>query len=202
MIQSNCPILIEARDQAPAPSKDYAHLRVTTDEVLLTVIPINPRCLKFPISPKTLRLTFYEYLEDASSIQQKIEHYFPSYYDRVRLICKGHHDPLTILPHATLINILQYLDLEDIVSVAQVSGPLKDFCETDELWEVLYNQHLSASTMSDEMRALASDIGWKKFYFSRVINRKRTTKRFATAPPKSVPRTKSNLTREMKNLRL
>merc|ERR1739848_741053 len=135
--------------------------------------------LKHPhtITPKVLRVNFEEYNENIDDIQDKIAHYFPTCAERVRLICRGHHDPLTFLPEKILLDIASHLNLQDIDALSKVSLPLASFCDTDKAWENLYAKDFSATNMSDEMRVLADDIGWKKFYFSRVINTRRSTKR-------------------------
>lgn len=177
-------ILIDVAQQAPAPSKDYVHLKVDHNELVFTRIIINPRCMQFPVAPQTLRLSLEEFNEDCASIQTKIEHYFPQYVDRVRLICDGHHDSLTILPQSILINICKNLEPQDIVAeLSNVSKPLRDLCQSDKLWQALYDTHITdTANMSQEMRELAVDIGWKKFYFSRVINTRRGAKKIPKGP--------------------
>merc|ERR1712066_111322 len=181
------PILLEARTQAPAPSKDYIHFYVTPLEVVLTVIPINPACLKFTITPKTMRLTFEEFLLNVDSIKEKLNMYFPEYYEKVHLICRGHHDPFNALPKPAVIDILKKLKLEDILSAAKSSEVISQICEEDDLWEALYKQHLktTSTSMSDEMEAFAQDIGWKNLYFSRIIDTRRSMKKY-TSPIKQM----------------
>ena len=159
-------ILLDISQQAPAPSKDYVHLKLTETELVFTRIIINPRCMQYPVAPQTVRMSLEEYNEDCLGIQQKIEHYFPNYLDKVKLICDGHHDALTILPLDILINICKNLDPEDILGeLANVSKPLRDLCGEDDLWKALYNLNISETDkMSQEMKELAEDIGWKKFY--------------------------------------
>lgn len=178
--------LIDVAQQAPAPSKDYVHLKLTETELVFTRIMISPRCMQFPVAPQTIRLTLEEYNDDVFGIQSKIEHYFPNYLDKVKLICDGHTDALTILPLDILINICKNLDPEDIVGeLANVSKPLRDLCKEDDLWKALYDANITdTDKMSQEMKELASDIGWKKFYFSRVINTRRGAKK-VQAPSKT-----------------
>jgi len=135
--------------------------------------------MQFPVAPQTIRLTIEEYNDNVFNIQEKIQHYFPNYLDKVRLVCDGHVDALTILPLDILINICKNLDPEDIVGeLANVSKPLRDLCGEDELWKALYGFNITeVEKMSQEMKELAGDIGWKKFYFSRVINTRRGAKK-------------------------
>jgi hypothetical protein len=172
-------VLIDTAQQAPAPSKDYVHLKLTQELLTFTRIIINPRCMQFPVAPQTIRLTLEEYNENVYGIQEKIEYYFPNYLEKVQLICDGHTDALTILPLDILINICKNLAPEDIIGeLAKVSKPLRDLCKADDLWKALYDCNITdTEKMSQEMKDLAMDIGWEKFYFSRVINTRRGTKK-------------------------
>lgn len=172
-------VLIDIAQQAPAPSKDYCHLKLTEKLLTFTRIIINPRCMQFPVAPQTIRLTLEEYNENVYGIQEKIEHYFPNYLEKVQLICDGHTDALTILPLDILINICKNLAPEDIIgALANVSKPLRVLCKADDLWKALYDCNITdTGKMSQEMKDLAMDIGWEKFYFSRVINTRRGAKK-------------------------
>lgn len=171
------PLLIQASKQAPAPSKDYLHLQVSETEIKWTTVPVNARCLKYPIAPKTRSYSFQDYLEDINDIQQKIETLFPQENQRLSIIAKGHIDPLTTLPKDTLVKILGKLSLEDIDNVSQVSESLNKLCESNEVWELLYANHIGAANLSSEMKKIAGDMGWKKFYFSRTLDVRRAVRK-------------------------
>lgn len=176
------PVLLDVSRQAPSPSKDYVHLKVDTQWVTFTRVPITPMNLKFTIYPKVYKVNFEGYRTNTDDIQQKIEHFFPNCLDQVERITKGLYDPLTFLPEDILLNVTNFLNLEDIHALSHVSKELSSFCESDVLWEQLYYKTFCAKTgvVSEEMRQLADDIGWKKFYFSRVINTRRSTKKLQT----------------------
>jgi F-box protein 36 len=175
--QSNEIIRMTATRQAPPPSKDFIHLQVTEEHIKLTVVPVNPRCLKFAVTPKTNIYTFLDFLEDTHDINKKISELFPNSYDRVCLMAKGHIDPLTTLPNKTLIDIISNLNLEDVENLSQVSGPLSNICNSNQVWEILYEKHLGRNKLSSEMKSIANEMGWKKFYFSRKINTRRAAKK-------------------------
>ena len=93
------------------------------------------------------------------------------------MMAQGHLDPLTTLPTETLISIIGNLNLEDVENLANVSEPLSKICQSNPVWEKLYDNHLGTQNLSDEMKQIAEDMGWKKFYFSRKINTRRAAKK-------------------------
>jgi len=174
--------LLTATRQAPAPSKDILYLEVTPNLIKLTTVPINPRCLKFIIPPKTTEYSFQEFLDDSdpTNIHDKIKSLFPKEFDRIKIIAAGHNDILSILPEENLIKVIGSLSLEDVQTLENVSQPLKDLCQSNKFWELLYENHLGTGYLTKEMREIAGEMGWKKFYFSRKINTRRASKRAST----------------------
>ena len=43
-------------------------------------------------------------------------------------------------------------------------------CNSDDLWEVLYKDHMGADhEVGDELRSLAEAVGWKKLFFTNKL---------------------------------
>ncbi len=51
----------------------------------------------------------------------------------------------------------------------QPTRPLFQLCNSDELWEILYLDHMGAEHVGDELRSLAEAVGWKKLFFTNKL---------------------------------
>ena len=66
-----------------------------------------------------------------------------------------------------MIRICTMLDLQSISRLSQVNRHLRRLCTSDQLWNVLYSQHQGRP--SQEICAVANDIGWKAVFYSNKL---------------------------------
>lgn len=181
-------ILFEKTGQAPSPSKDFHQLLVTENQVILRTWRISIRKDQRYIPPSQRKVPLAEFDEDML-LQTDISRIFGE--DTLRLVhgivCK---DWLARLPKNIVIHIASFLDLVDIARLGSVCRSLHKVCSSDELWEKIFLSH--CDTITDETRALAQDVGWKKVFFTnklqlRVQMRRRKERHSAELRRKSTP---------------
>ncbi|XP_019634735.1 PREDICTED: F-box only protein 36-like [Branchiostoma belcheri] len=161
-------VLLEMADQAPAPSKDYCQLLITTKEVIWRWWRITlrkgdeRRCF-----PGEIRESHDDFLND-DRVQGDVRRVFgePTLEHALGL-CRGHVDFITRVPKPMLIFLVSYLELEDISQLAQTNKLFREICNSDELWEHVYERH--CENVTEEMRDLAKDVGWKSMFFTNKL---------------------------------
>ncbi|XP_017384568.1 F-box only protein 36 [Cebus imitator] len=95
--------------------------------------------------------------------------------DYVINLCKGKFDFLERLSDDLLLNIISYLDLEDIARLSQTSHRFAKLCMSDKLWEQIVQS--TCDTITPDMRALAADVGWRKVFFTNKLQLQRQLRR-------------------------
>ncbi|XP_040084119.1 F-box only protein 36 isoform X2 [Oryx dammah] len=133
--------LFEIVGQGPAPSKDYYQLLVTRFQVIFRWWKISLRSEYRSTKPGETKETHEDFLE------------------------KSH------LQDSLLLNIISYLDLEDIARLSQTSHRFAKLCMSDELWERIVRS--SCDHVTPDMRALAQDMGWRRMYFTNKLQLQR-----------------------------
>ncbi|EDO33681.1 predicted protein [Nematostella vectensis] len=158
-------IYLEKTAQAPSPSKDFHQLIVQDGEVLWRTWRISARKDQRYIPPSQRRVPWEDFDDDALT-QMDIHRVFGD--DTLRLVhslvCG---DWLVRLPSNTVVHIASYLDLIDVSRLGSVCKFLRKVCSSDELWEKIYRSH--CDTITDEIRELAKDVGWKKVFFTNRL---------------------------------
>ncbi|KAB0362915.1 hypothetical protein FD754_007071, partial [Muntiacus muntjak] len=91
--------------------------------------------------------------------------------DYVFNLCEGKFDFLERLSDNLLLNIISYLDLEDIARLSQTSRRFAKLCMSDELWEQIVRS--SCDHITPDMQALAQDMGWRQMYFTNKLQLQR-----------------------------
>ncbi|XP_031813745.1 F-box only protein 36 isoform X2 [Sarcophilus harrisii] len=86
-------------------------------------------------------------------------------------LCKGKYDFLERLSDPLLLRIISYLDLEDIARLSQTSHRFQKLCTSDKLWEQIVA--LTCDTVTQDMKSLAKDIGWRQLYFTNKLQLQR-----------------------------
>ncbi|XP_054840193.1 F-box only protein 36 [Eublepharis macularius] len=168
-------VLFEARGQAPAPSKDFCQLLVNRKDVVFRWWKISLRSEFREARPGELRESHDDFLDDPS-LQIRIAYIFgPGTLDHIFNLCRGKFDFLTRLPDTLLLRIMDYLDLEDVFRLAQVSNRFARLCNSDKLWEMIVRN--SSGTITEEMAALAREMGWKQFFFTNKLQLQRQLQR-------------------------
>uniref|UniRef100_A0AAA9SP70 F-box protein 36 n=1 Tax=Bos taurus TaxID=9913 RepID=A0AAA9SP70_BOVIN len=113
--------LFEIVGQGPAPSKDYYQLLVTRFQVIFRWWKISLRSEYRSTKPGETKETHEDFLEK-SHLQVQIALIFGSrILDYVFNLCEGKFDFLERLSDSLLLNIISYLDLEDIARLSQTS---------------------------------------------------------------------------------
>ena len=66
-----------------------------------------------------------------------------------------------------MIQIVSHLDLQSISQLSQVNQHMRKVCNSTKLWEILYVVHQGKP--SDEVVALAKELGWKDVFFMNKL---------------------------------
>ncbi|XP_041120491.1 F-box only protein 36-like [Polyodon spathula] len=163
----------ESNGQAPAPSKDFYQLVVTKKEVIWRFWKISLRsefrnthpgdCTKTCILIKKLLTCIATQI--ATVLGDNIVSYTLNLF-------QGKFDYLEHLPDALLLHVILYLDTEDVSQLSQTSRlPLHttsiSLCSSDALWERIVGN--SCDTITQEMRALSEEVGWKQIFFTNNL---------------------------------
>ncbi|XP_012497953.1 PREDICTED: F-box only protein 36 [Propithecus coquereli] len=163
--------LFEIVGQGPAPSKDYYQLLVTRSQVIFRWWKISLRSEYRSTKPGELKETHEDFLEN-SNLQVQIAIIFGArIVDYVFNLCEGKFDFLERLSDNLLLNIISYLDLEDIARLSQTSRRFAKLCMSDKLWEQIVQ--LACDTITPDMRALAEDMGWRQMFFTNKLQLQR-----------------------------
>ena len=85
----------------------------------------------------------------------------------MKQIAGGSWDVFITLPEELVILIVSHLDLQSIAQLSQVNEHMRDVCNSNELWEILYVIHQGQP--SSEISALAKELGWKKVFFMNKL---------------------------------
>ncbi|XP_059251462.1 F-box only protein 36 [Mustela nigripes] len=112
-----------------------------------------------------------EFLEN-SHLQVQIALIFGArILDYVFNLCEGKFDFLERLSDNLLLNIISYLDLEDIARLSQTSRRFAQLCTSDKLWEKIVKS--TCDIITPDMRALAEDVGWRQMFFTNKLQLQR-----------------------------
>ncbi|ELT97998.1 hypothetical protein CAPTEDRAFT_130358 [Capitella teleta] len=159
--------LFNCAEVAPAPSKDYCQVLVTKDQVIFRRWPVTLR-KSDKVTPGETKDTYDDFEHD-DRLQSEIRRVFGTHtLEYIRLLVKGHVDYLPRLKKDLILRIVQFLELEDIGSMAQVSRQFRELCEGDDLWQRVYSEN-SEMPISEELQSLAEAVGWKKLFFTNKL---------------------------------
>lgn len=158
-------ILIEKSSQAPPPSKDFHQLIVTETDVIWRTWKISLRKDQRYIPPSQKKVPWEDFHYD-EILQNDISRVF--HEDTLRhvhaTVCG---DWLVRLPESAVVKIASNLDLVDIARLGAVCRFLRKICSGDELWEKIFCAH--CENVTEEMRAIALESGWKKLFFTNKL---------------------------------
>nr|XP_055235651.1 F-box only protein 36 isoform X3 [Gorilla gorilla gorilla] len=113
--------LFETVGQGPPPSKDYYQLLVTRSQVIFRWWKISLRSEYRSTKPGEAKETHEDFLENSHLQGQTALIFGARILDYVINLCKGKFDFLERLSDNLLLNIISYLDLEDIARLCQTS---------------------------------------------------------------------------------
>ncbi|PNI70477.1 FBXO36 isoform 3 [Pan troglodytes] len=143
--------LFETVGQGPPPSKDYYQLLVTRSQVIFRWWKISLRSEYRSTKPGEAKETHEDFLENSH--------------------LQGKFDFLERLSDDLLLNIISYLDLEDIARLCQTSHRFAKLCMSDKLWEQIVQS--TCDTITPDVRALAEDTGWRQLFFTNKLQLQR-----------------------------
>ncbi|XP_002733404.1 F-box only protein 36-like [Saccoglossus kowalevskii] len=156
-------VLLELTGQAPSPSKDYHQLLITRKEVIHRWWRISLRNDAKKVAPGELRETLEDFIYD-DTLQAEIKRIFSeSWCEYAKNLCQGNIDYIVRMPKPIQILMASYLELEDVASLAQTCKTFREVCNSDALWERIYEDN--CDTVTEEVRSLAQDVGWKELFF-------------------------------------
>ncbi|XP_074047308.1 F-box only protein 36 [Macrotis lagotis] len=163
--------LFEAGGQGPAPSKDYYRLQITRSQVSFRWWRISLRNDYHLNKPGVTEECCEDFLDDVNLHVQIALVFGSKVLQYVINLCKGKYDYLERLSDPLLLHIVSYLDLEDIARLSQTSHRFQKFCTSDKLWEQIVAS--TCDTITQDMKALAKDIGWRQLFFTNKLQLQR-----------------------------
>nr|XP_007964728.2 F-box only protein 36 isoform X3 [Chlorocebus sabaeus] len=113
--------LFETVGQGPAPSKDYYQLLVTRSQVIFRWWKISLRSEYRSTKPGEAKEIHEDFLDNLHLQSQTALIFGTRILNYVINLCKGQFDFLERLSDNLLLNIISYLDLEDIARLSQTS---------------------------------------------------------------------------------
>lgn len=158
-------VFIEKVGQTPPPSKDFHQLVVNEKEVIWRTWRIAVRRDQRGLPPTQKKAAWDEFDDDAL-LQGDISRVFgEETLKHVHAIVCG--DWLIRLPPRVIVHIASFLDLIDVVHLGAVCKLTREICSSDLLWEKLFVAY--CDTVTDEMKILAKEIGWRKVFFANKL---------------------------------
>ncbi|CAH0547254.1 unnamed protein product [Brassicogethes aeneus] len=161
--------IIQLYSRAEAPCRDYYGLTVTDANILFSTWKISygphlhPKC----------RVVSYEDIKYDKYLQEEIRTTFGyGAFLFIRSLYNNEHK-LETLTKNVFFYLMKYLKIKDIFNLAQTSKILKELCNTDNVWKIIYQKYLKRNCYPDELRN-AMDIGWKEMAKRKSLLRKKT----------------------------
>uniref|UniRef100_A0A8D1BPV5 F-box domain-containing protein n=1 Tax=Sus scrofa TaxID=9823 RepID=A0A8D1BPV5_PIG len=159
--------LFEIVGQGPAPSKDYYQLLITRlySHFFWIFWILELKSTYSKISHCKLKKKKNDFRVQIALI------FGAKILDYVFNLCEGKFDFLERLSDNLLLNIISYLDLEDIARLSQTSRRFAKLCTSDKLWEQIVQS--ACDHITPDMRALAEDMGWRQMFFTNKLQLQR-----------------------------
>lgn len=134
---------------------------------------ISPRNMGKNEKPGEMKSSYEEFLNNDKTQHEIWRVFGEKTLEHVKGICNGHLNYLQYLPKSLLIRILTFLSLEDVARFGSTCRQFRELSTSNDLWELLYMQHAGgrkvSSTHKADLQTLASELGWKKLYFTNRI---------------------------------
>ncbi|XP_033109173.1 F-box only protein 36-like [Anneissia japonica] len=160
-------VLLEVSAQAPAPSKDFHQFIISSRNTIWRTWNITLRNDYRRLNPTESKQPIEDFAYD-ERLQFDVRRVFGlNTLEYAKNLCMGKIDYFARLPMPLLIYLVSFLELEDVAALAQTSKQFYEVCNNDSLWERIYEIH--CDTMTDEMKSLAEQIGWKKMFFTNKL---------------------------------
>ncbi|KAL1517171.1 hypothetical protein ABEB36_000970 [Hypothenemus hampei] len=157
---SNC---FQLYARADAPSRDYYGLTVTESSVVLNVWNISYGARTFP---KQKRCSIDELKQD-KAYQDQIRRIFGvGVFDYVIGLSKK-TKKFENLPWKLFIDILKFLNVEDILRLMRCSKIFYELCNQDVVWRLLFTKKFARTPSNDE-QLLACEKTWREVLKNRL----------------------------------
>ena len=171
-------VLLNHAARANAPSKDYCQIYVTTQQVIFRIWTVTLR-KKAAISPGEIKDSIEDFEHDERAHSEIQLAFGKEMLDYVKALAHGNIDYLARLPISLLIRIIEYIPLEDLAHLAQVSKMFRELARSDDLWQQLYFDHTQAP-ITHELETLADAVGWRKLFFTNKLQLQVLLKRLSS----------------------
>ncbi|XP_001187528.1 F-box only protein 36-like [Strongylocentrotus purpuratus] len=184
-------VLLDITGQAPAPSKNFNEFKITTSEVIWRTWVITLRNDAKRLSPGATVEPLEDFQYD-DRMQFDVGNVFgQGTLDYATLLSQGVFDYIMRVPQPLMLYMLSFLELEDIARMSQTCKAFYELCGAEALWEQIYETHCG-TTVTDEMKSLAEEMGWKKMFFTNKlqlqVKLRRHTQRIKSPDPSAAGR--------------
>uniref|UniRef100_A0A673AQY9 F-box protein 36b n=1 Tax=Sphaeramia orbicularis TaxID=375764 RepID=A0A673AQY9_9TELE len=94
-----------------------------------------------------------------------------------KALCQGHYDYLERLSDSLLLQIINYLELEDVGQLGRTSRRFRQLCGSEGFWETAVRQR--CNTVSAEVSSLALEVGWRHIFFTNKLQLQKYTRTYS-----------------------
>ncbi|XP_077414595.1 F-box only protein 36b [Vanacampus margaritifer] len=159
--------LFEISGRGPSTNKNYYNFVVTKTDVIWRWWMISPRAVYRLSKPGQLIMSHEDFMED-SKLQSELRTIFGyGALKYTKALCQGQYDYLERLPDSLLLQIVNYLELEDVGQLGRTSHRFRQLCGSEEFWEQAVRRR--CKTVSPEVPALAREVGWRNIFFTNKL---------------------------------
>uniref|UniRef100_A0A673AUF2 F-box protein 36b n=1 Tax=Sphaeramia orbicularis TaxID=375764 RepID=A0A673AUF2_9TELE len=156
--------LYETSGVGPSPNKNFYYFAVRKSDVIWRWWKISPRTVDRYSKPGSevslTRTSWMTHGEVRMVFGQKIWQY-------AKALCQGHYDYLERLSDSLLLQIINYLELEDVGQLGRTSRRFRQLCGSEGFWETAVRQR--CNTVSAEVSSLALEVGWRHIFFTNKL---------------------------------
>ncbi|XP_061550352.1 F-box only protein 36b isoform X2 [Phycodurus eques] len=159
--------LFEISGRGPSTNKNFYNCVVTKEDVIWRWWMISPRAVYRLSKPGQMTMSHEDFLDD-SKLQNELGMIFGyGALQYTKALCQGHFDYLARLPDSLLLQIVNYLELEDVGQLGRTSHRFRELCGSEEFWEQAVRR--CCKTVSPEVPALAREVGWRSIFFTNKL---------------------------------
>ncbi|CAH1119617.1 unnamed protein product [Phaedon cochleariae] len=155
--------LLQLYARAIAPCRDYYGLTIGEQCICLNIWKVTHGPHVFP---KQIFLEVEDFIDDRF-LQEEIKNVFGDNVYQYIVDLVHHRTKLHHLPPKVFLNILKYLNTNDVLRMSLTSKIFLELCNSDLVWQLLFTKVLQRSPSKEEKR-LAMDCGWKEVLKKRM----------------------------------
>uniref|UniRef100_A0A673ARD0 F-box protein 36b n=1 Tax=Sphaeramia orbicularis TaxID=375764 RepID=A0A673ARD0_9TELE len=142
--------LYETSGVGPSPNKNFYYFAVRKSDVIWRWWKISPRT---------------------------VDRYSKPGSEYAKALCQGHYDYLERLSDSLLLQIINYLELEDVGQLGRTSRRFRQLCGSEGFWETAVRQR--CNTVSAEVSSLALEVGWRHIFFTNKLQLQKYTRTYS-----------------------